>query len=464
MSNWRGPLVAVIVLALLVGFYLLWEPADQAEAPDVEEDIFVTSLDWEGLRAVSVRWGDEPELRIELGEDGVYRLTSPASRPADQDRARLLFKTAAELRANRIIAGEEEADPTDYGLDSPDRHIVMETVDGEEIVVEVGDASPIVLDEYTSRYARVDGAGDIYLVAGIRLDFFTAPFERWRDAAIIHIDDVVRATVVASRGTWTAEKVGGIFEWELVEPYSVPAPISTMEQFVREIRNLRAREFVDDEPSREQLEEWDLVDGVNRVTLANARGDEVTLIIGRFVDSQGSESYVRREDEDSVYISSTRFYSAPGFTDVTEWVEPSPLSVIGREDILAVEVERPGATVRLVRGEDSWILEGIDGAEHSHERATVNMLIDRLRRISTRDVIWPDEEGAHDAMEDVAGRITISYEHPDGEREISLEVANPSPGSDRVHARVEGYAVVYVFPEELAGYLDLSETLESLAE
>ncbi len=468
MKDWRGPLIALVILAVVGGVYLLWEPAEPAHAPEPgqEEDLTITSLDWEKIRAVGVRWLDTPELRIEREPDGRFQLTSPEARATDQDRARLLFRSAAEMRAARVVAEEDEADPADYGLDDPRRQIIIEMVDGTDIVVEVGDDSPIALDEYTSRYARLADGGDIFLVQGSRLDFYTAPFERWRDDRILRKEDIREISVTAARGTWVAEKTEAPFAWEVIEPYPVPADGAILDRFAREMRSMRINEFYADEPSREQLEELALIDGNNRVTVRGADGSTVTIIIGKFVDPQGSEVYVRREDIDEIYICSTGFYSAPGFSDVREWIADRPFALAPRDRIQEVStVNEEGAREHLVRTEDGWHLKARDGSESDYERREINAVLDDLRSFSLRDILWPNHEEAtvREAFEAETTTITVAYGQPGDTRDITLTFA-PSIGDGRAYAKMVGYDVTYVFGEDILAHVSLEERIEEARE
>ncbi len=466
MSSWRGPFIAVVILAILGGAYLYWDAAAEPEVPEpAEPEILVTDVDWEDIRAIAVRWDDEFELRIERDEEDRYRMTAPADYPADQDRARLLFKSAAALKADRIVAEAGEADPAEYGLDAPTRHIILEMKDGREISADIGDASPLAVDEYTSRYAQRDGAGDIYLIPGIRLGFYTAPLDRWRDPSVVHIDDVNEVTMVAHRGTWTAHRTDGAYEWELKYPHPVPAPADTLDKVVREIRNLRVREFVTDDPTDAELEEWNLVEGVNRVTLANAEGEEVTVIIGGFSDTRGSEAYVRREDSRSVYICATAFYAVPGFTDVREWIVEKPFSPARRDAIQSIEVTRGGQSDHLSPSEAGWTLLTADGEESEISSQVGNALADRFRNLAITDIIWPDEEAveARESLQVPAGSITVRF-GPAGEtREITLVIA-AGDTDESIYARNLEYDVIYVLESEAYQLLDVSAVLETIPE
>lgn len=464
-STWRGPLIAVVALLILGGIYLVWSPADEAEAPTPEkEEILLTSVDWEEVDAVEVDWADEYQFRIERSRDGSYQLTSPRSYSTDQERAELLFKSAARLQADRVVATEDEAEPEEFGLAQPKRHITLQMGDGEELMVEIGDPTPVQTGEHTSRYARLADGGDIYLIPGIRLDFYASPLEKWRDRAITDMEEITEASMTASRGTWTARRVDGIYGWELVEPHRAPADNSALDSFVREMRNLRAAEFVTDDPTTEQLEEWDLIDGVNRVALVDSAGETVELIIGSFADDQASEIYVTRTDGDTVYKCVTGFYSAPGFTDPREWIAEKPLAAAPRSEIQSVTTEaEDGSVHRLEREDESWFLT-IDGGEKTTIEGTeANQYIDALRNAALRDILWPDEidDSVERALERPLAMITITFGETGDTRKLEMNLAGPDDDDSEIYATMPDYDTLFVFPTETRELMDMQLTLQS---
>ncbi|MFO8061072.1 MAG: DUF4340 domain-containing protein [Bacillota bacterium] len=460
MKNWKFPLLAAVVFGALLA-YVLWggpAPTSEEEVEPPSEEIRMVDLSPEDINLITVQWEDLPDLAISAAEgeeESVFQLISPFERATDQDRARLLFSSASQLRASRIIS-EETEDLSQYGLEDPSGAIILTLADGEEVTMHIGDTSPLNTDSDPDRYVRVDDEDIVYLVDGIRLAFFLTPPDKWRDPVVLRLDaDEVQSIEVRSGSReWIAARTDDPYGWQLLSPLAAPAKSSVAEDILWRLGSLRVERFEMDNPTPEQLEEYGLDAPSMRISFHKSSGATSTLLVGLFADDQAAEVYAKVEGQPFVYVISSGSLGGTGLGSAMEWVAATVFSPARFSQVTSLQWEIDGQRRRLVRGEDHWLMELPSGEQVEIPSEDAEPAIRALLRAEAHDLRKPDQPLGEYGLAPPRGRVEVNFTSEDDEvHTVGLDIGEAGETS---HARVDGYDAVFLFDS------DLNQLLEDL--
>ncbi len=463
MKNWRGPILAMLLFAVLMA-YVNWGMSDETVEPNDEEfgEKRVTDVNYEDIRSVIVRWQDRPELRVdaEVTEEGEmkYQLMSPFERPTDQHHSELLYKVAARIWVTRLIAEEDEdttVDPSEYGLDDPDGEIIMRLENGDEVRVLIGDQSPIFTDGEPDRYLQVEGENKVYLQPGIGLEFFITSPDKWRDPVLLRLRDKNMSEIVIETNgdRWALQAQDDHYGWALVEPIELQGSPTVVENFFRQFHSLRTEAFVEDEPTEEQLQTWGLDEPRFVFSFVAEEGVQTLSVGAPVADAEEQEKhYAQKGDEPYVYTIPTEVLATHGLNHFSEWIALRPFEVATVGQALALDAQWQTRDYELTLGDDGdWtgVFDGNDPIELPL-RATqegirgvlnLNAIDARVREDGQTESEFLREVG----LDDPTGHITLEYRDDRTDERRTLTLLIGSTENDRVHAKVEGYPAVLIF-------------------
>jgi len=469
--RWAGPLAAVIIFGLLLA-YVLGTGDEPAEPVDPESQITrVLDLETDQVDSVTADLGEEGRLKVkrcppeaQVSSRGVpswtpgepiYQLVEPYEVPTDQERARLVFKTASRMPAARVV-DEEAKDLAQYGLEEPAfGTVTFTTVEGEDHTLYFGDASPLSSEDTPSRYVRRQGDNKVYLVTYGSYSSLAAPAEEWRERRLFRAEDVDAIEIENSWMDFRAERSQEApFAWEVARPTRMPADDRIADDLLQTLRTLKVEEFVDDDPR--DLAEYHLTEGVTRLILISQDGTE-SLLLGGFADSQAQSIYVKHVDRPYIYTIKSGLTAQKGLASHVDWMLTRPFGPASASRTRSLEWATSSGTRRLVRAgtetAPEWQLY------ETGEQEPVRVLPDEdvlplLRELTALEFVefQPIEGGQRPApLQAPAGSLTLVYEPIDlagaGDGEpsrITLVVGSGSTGEGEVPpAMLEDFDGVY---------------------
>ncbi len=463
MKNWKFPLLAAVVFGALLAYVLWGGPAPSPEETEPPpEEIKIVDLSPEDIETVTVRWEDAQDLAISAldhGEDErIFQLTSPFERATDQNRGRLMFASASQMRASRIIS-EGDDDLAQFGLDDPIGAIIVTLADGTDITLHIGDSSPLSVGSEPDRYVRVEGEDRVYLVTGIRLAFFTAPPDKWRDPVILRLDseEVQKIEVRSGAREWSAARTEDPYGWQLLSPLSAPARSRVAEDILWRMGSLRAERFERDHPTPEQLQEYGLDAPSMRISFTRSSGEDHAILVGLFADEQGAEVYVKLEGRPYVYVVSSTAFGQAGLGASFDWLATTVFSPATFAQVVSLQWKGENGSHRLVRGEDHWLLEMPPGDPVEVPREEAEPTVRSVLRAQASDVREPDQPLREYGLAPPRARLEVSFRssEDDGVRTITLNIGTTGQTS---YAQVDGYSPLFIFDWDLDSLLeDLSQ-------
>lgn len=455
MKPWKTLVLGILLL--IVGGYIRYVELPQEEKRR-EGEFFLEGMTERSLRFVSVdRKGasfslknqkpvdsaekniggkDEPDSEAEWVLEGV-----PAGTKLDRGSVQSLLGAVTSLKLGDAIPAEEVGnDLKVFGLDEPAVTVRVGVSSGEK-TLKFGKRSEFV----GQRYVQVPDEG-LFMVD----DALFSAADKDRDSLrqtsplLLELKDFTSIDIESSDGPVRLEKADGD-EWKVVKPVSAKADQQFVSEFVRRVRSLRAKDFIDP-PRAEQLSEFGLDRPDVTVTFGGEKKKlEVKLAVKVTAASEGEGKsdvamYFWFNESPSVYRiegNQINLFRLPA-----ESFRDKHVLDMTREAVTRIEAVKEGGQVRtLEKGAGGWKL---DGAEANSPK--VDSYLDGLSDLTVEK--FATAEDAAEPFGSPIVRLTIR----EGEKEGIWEVGSESKLQlGRLHPlrKGDGTLLGYLTPDRL---------------
>jgi hypothetical protein len=231
--NFRGLIVAVVVLATLGGF-LYWSQHHKA----AEESAAVPASTAPVI--VKINPADVSQLIIKQKEpvtlkktNGQWQITEPKPYPADQEAVARVLSTLSGLNADRVVE-EKASDRKQYGLDPAQVELDISVKD---------DARQLLLGDDTPTggnvYAALATDPRVFTVASYQKSSLAKSLNDLRDKSLVTLSaDKVSRVELLNKGEdleFDRTKDG----WQILKPSSSPADSAAVNALVSTLTNAR---------------------------------------------------------------------------------------------------------------------------------------------------------------------------------------------------------------------------------
>src|SRR5947207_12345997 len=241
--------IALIVTLAVVGAVLFFtrnsgtKPTETAATPSEKKLLDIASAD---IAKLNITASDGKTIALERsGAD--WRMTAPLSAPADSETIGSLVDSLTNLQSRGTVdpAGEN-AGAT--GLDQPSFRVELTTKNGKTEKLAIGNKSATGGNLYVQR----EGAKQADLVSADVYEQLDKPAAGFRDMRLVHAktNEIQRIDIASAKGKLQLTK-DGANNWTIATPASpttMPADSFEMTDMVGALSNLRAGEFVAEEP------------------------------------------------------------------------------------------------------------------------------------------------------------------------------------------------------------------------
>jgi len=360
-------LVILAAIVIAVGAYILLverhrPTTDEAKA---EAEKVLQDFDRDEVTGIVIESAGGT-VRIEkVGES--WRLREPLDFAADESAVSSALGTLANLEADRRLPADE-IDPAAYGLEDPPIEIRLQTTDGGEIVLDVGDEMPLG----SKRAVRLAGAGEIVVVPGWFVSDIEREIDDWRSRDVAKISEDQVASIDIGAGNDRIRAVRLDDRWQLLDPVRDLGDHDHLRGLISDLAAMRIDEFID---GRVDPADLGLDVPEYEITVVRADGGEpLRLELGNTREGEsGTEVVCRRGDGEFFWASETvrtRLSKAPVL-----WRSKKVMP------FETWDVEGLG----LSRGDDTVELEQVDGLWRFAEDQTevdVSGVQDQLRKLA----------------------------------------------------------------------------------
>ncbi len=176
MQQWKGTIVAIVILALLGGYvgYFVWGGHSVKKAtPTPAPEPILHNVNFSDVDGVLIA-GKDKLLSLHRNKDGKWEMLAPKPGPADDERVNRVLSYLIDARPKRVIT--DTLDIKGFGLKNPAWHITLREKDNTVTTLNVGEKNP----DGTFYYVQLDKEKDkIYMMSAIVVsdvtDMVTSP-------------------------------------------------------------------------------------------------------------------------------------------------------------------------------------------------------------------------------------------------------------------------------------------------
>ncbi len=194
MKLYRNAIILVVIVALLVGAYLVIRNIKQEDLPPTvvtPEYDRLTDNTLENIESVTLHNADGTFVIVKGGED--WALATPTDLRYDPSVLSGIIINAATIVADKVVE-EDAADLSIYGLNNPAKAVVK-AVDGVETVIEIGNLTPTK----GGYYVKLAGNNKVYIISSFIGERLTMGRNGMRKKLLFEFTSDVIETVAMSR-------------------------------------------------------------------------------------------------------------------------------------------------------------------------------------------------------------------------------------------------------------------------
>ncbi|NIM90042.1 MAG: DUF4340 domain-containing protein [Candidatus Aminicenantes bacterium] len=273
-------LFAVFLFLLVVVFLLDYMTKDKS---DEEEKLVGLSSD--DVQKITFK-KEDGIITFLKDEEGEWLITVPIEAKADKYEVNRLAEDFSELRLERVVE-EEPEDLSKYNI--PQQEITLWYKDkSEPLKILIGMENP--LD--STFFAKREDESRIVLIPGHLKSLMEKKVFDFRQKDVFRFvrDEVRNIKLRAKQKSWEVTKKED--EWHFEKPIKALAEKSKIDDILDSLSNLKAKEFISEEKSEEELKEYKLDE------------PEYEIILGMPLANQ-EVSFILQKNEDKIYATTS---------------------------------------------------------------------------------------------------------------------------------------------------------------
>jgi hypothetical protein len=443
--RWQTTAALAVILALLGGFYYLYEvrwAADREQAESRKGRVF--TADAKDVAEIEIKRAEDTVRAAREGEG--WQLTEPVKWRGNRGTIDETLTSILTAKIDREIAATPGS-LADYGLDKPAADVTLKLKDGKTLGLQLGAKSPTGVWVY----ARERDKPAVFVVGDSVLRDTTRPVADFRDRTILAFDrkEVSGFEVVTDDTRLVVDHAGD--KWTLAQPVTLPADTEVVNELLDKLSAAKIKEFVA-EGSRGR-EAFGL-DRPLRLTVRTGRDKnraDRSLLLGRF-DADKKGVYAMRPDEPSVLLLPEDVFKAvPRNVAV---LRNKTIAEIDRDKVTRLDIEGPKGTVSVTKDNDRWKI--VAPQTVAADAAEVGALLVRIRALRAQGFLTDDASGVARYLARPEVRVTVTQQ---GAPPTILLLA-PSPerraGVPSAYAAVAGSGPVVLVDAAALGELGRS--------
>ncbi|TKJ29805.1 hypothetical protein CEE39_08820, partial [bacterium (candidate division B38) B3_B38] len=342
----KTTLILAIILALIIGYYYLFEVKRAKRVEEREEEarkLFHYSP--EQVTQLRLKEGDEVILCKKVGDE--WKLEEPVQAKGDKEEIELLINNILDIEQERLIASEP-SNLKQFGLSPPTAEVSFQA-DGKWETLQVGDETPTGI----SIYAKKGDSNDVLLVNSLARSYAKKEVYDLRNKTILpfELERVKQFRYRTAQQDITCQKTEAN-QWNLLQPIKTKADSDKVQSFLQRLIDAKAKEFVEEEP--EDLGPYQLAPAERELTFwLGEEMSQATLYIGKI--DEDKKSYYARGGQSMVVvlIDEEVFKELPEAID--GWRDKT-LITFDRDKVNRIHLTSEEHSITLEKKEDQWEL------------------------------------------------------------------------------------------------------------
>ena len=339
----------VVVLGAAVYFFEIRGREAREEAERTANRLL--RFETEQVTQLTIETADETIVLVRDEDD--WRITEPYDLEADQSSVNGVVNRLQSANHERLV-DEEPEDVARFGLDDPEVRATVQLEGGDSQTLEIGAGTAVGFNVYVRR----GGENSVFMTGGSLKDAVGKSLFDLRDRTILEFTtadvdrvEIARADVEDTALERQPDPGDGIERWRLTAPIEARADTQTVSSLLRRLGTDRARAFVADSPTEEDLATYGLDEPTTVVTLWTEDDAAYTLQIGgESEDPTGS--YARRLGNEAVFVVPTGLVDS--FPESVDDLRNRTVVEFARDRVEAIELEGGEGSFRLEKDAIDW--------------------------------------------------------------------------------------------------------------
>ncbi|MBR5236190.1 MAG: DUF4340 domain-containing protein [Clostridia bacterium] len=318
-------IISGIIAVLAGGFYFVQklEPVDKTQTPQISvSTVSVYKTDMTSITDVTVTLPDESFTISKNLNDNTWRVENNPQVKINQSRVETFLYECAIISAKELVA-ENVNDIAQYGLDAPQKTVLIKQQNGETVKVLIGNS---VL-EGTDRYLMLEGDTRVYLKSALGCESLVCSLSDLMDKTIYSMNaDEVGGIILNRTGAnsihlnciKTAEDEAGepVYEWYMEKPLQkMASSYSVDDKLLPNIVSQTAEKII---PVPEK--NFDYGFGRPRASYSLWSLDNTkryNVLVGK---EEGKNTYIKLVGDDTIYLVATETldFISLGYLDLAD--------------------------------------------------------------------------------------------------------------------------------------------------
>ena len=424
--RWQTTLIAAILLALVGGFYYVYDVrlAPEREKAETRKGRVFTA-ETADVTTLELKRPDGAVKAVREGEG--WQLVTPVKARGDRGPLEETITTVVTAKMDREI----EAAPKslgDFGLDQPAAEVDLTLKDGKHLVLLLGAKSPTGVWVY----AKERDKPNVFVVGESVLRDATRAAADFRDKTVLAFNraDVSGIEITAGGEAMAVANDGQ--KWTITRPGPRPADRDTVTDLLDKLGAARVKEFVAEAPS--SLTSYGLDRPTRVVVQVGKEKDRAakTLLFGR-VDEAKKGVYAMREGETSVLLVPEEVWKA--VPQNVAALRDKTVVAFARDKVTRLDIESPKGQVTVTREKDVWKITAPEAL--AADQVEAGAVLSQLQGLRAQGFLSDDASGIPQFLAKPEVKVTV---HQEGAPAPITVLLAPSP--DRRNGQPTAYAAM----------------------
>jgi hypothetical protein len=413
------------------------------------------------LQKIEILGGEEPLVFVRKPNGSGWQMTEPKDVEADPSKVETLAYNLKEL-SRKPEAATLEGDPAKFGLATPRRVIRLWGARTSEPLasLDVG----LENEKLARCYVRATGSDAVEVIDSKALALIALPAIRWRDHELFRVPSFeIDGVSLKSNGN-ELRLQRGRDAWRLESPIKTLAAEAKVEGLIADLGSLRVVDdsrFIADNVKDADLERYGLKKPVLTIEVdagrATGRRPTQILHVGKLVEGNNGQVYVRREGQDDVLAVDSR--ALKDLKVNPNLFRSSKVADLKVARVSKIAVEQPGGTFEVLRNGNEWSIAGNPPLK-ADRKAIDDFLkaIDKLETNNFRDPGTITDTGldksslvlkiweANTTRKAPPGKTSSESADHQGEPALSLRVGRKDAGRRAFYAQLVDDPTVLALP------------------
>jgi len=420
--KFRTTLILMAAFLALLAFVLLFESRSKGKKAAEDKLIDLSSDD---VQKISLKKEDETII-FKKDDKGDWLIVEPLEAKADMYEVNRLAQDFSSLKLERVVE-PEGGDPAKHEI--PKKELALWYKDREQpIKLLIGLENPL---DKTLFAKREDDPRIVLLPSYLKSTLDKTIFDfRQKDIFKFETQDVKSIKLRAKDISWEAQKKEE--DWYFLKPIFALARKSRVEDMLRALSGLRAKEFVSEQKQEADLDKCGLRDSEYSITLAlPSNNQEVTFTLHK----EGDKVYATTSLSSKIVEAESQV-----LTDIEKKIEDlreKQVVVFNTWEAAKVQIKKADSALVVAKEkDDKWFFDS--PAKEEADKSKVETFIRKIEGLEASEFV-DSPAGLEDyGLAPPQAEITIWTKHDETEKQVQVLIGRQDEEKKQVVVKNPG--------------------------